>query len=111
MENTLETDLKIIGDASLAAVNALPPNYFRKQGGYALKLTELQAHKARLHHVKTPEFVEFVLDTKRLIDGTIRFLRTGKDKHLDQAVKRSELVGEYYAELIAMSEEENGNGN
>ena len=100
--NTLENDLHIIGDATTAAVMALPPNYHRKQGKYAIKLTELQSHNARLNQVQTPEFNEFVADSKRLIDATIRFLRTGKDKHREQAVKQSDVIAEYYAELVAM---------
>lgn len=109
--NTLENDLNIIGDATTAAVMSLPPNYSRKQGKHALKLAELQSHKARLNQVQTPEFDEFVADSKRLIDDTIRFLRSGKDKHREQAVKQSDVIAEYFAELVAMAREEDGNGD
>lgn len=109
--NTLENDLKIIGDATTTAVNALPPNYFRKQGGYAVKMAQLQSHKARLNQVTTPEFNEFVVDSKRLIDYTIRFLRTDKDKHRQQAVNQSDVIAEYFEELVAFASEGDPNGD
>lgn len=104
--NVLENDLKIIGGATIAAVNALPPNYFRKQGGYVVKIAQLQQLKARLHQVQTAEFSEFVVDSKRLVDYTIRYLRTGKDNHRQAAVKQSAVILEYFDELVEMSKEE-----
>ncbi|WP_036124873.1 hypothetical protein [Lysinibacillus sphaericus] len=101
MELTAEQQLAIIKDASLLAMNSLPPNFFRANGGHKDRMRELESLKFQLNGVVDPELTKLSSDVKESIELVVKYLRTNKEKFRKQALRQSDDV---FAEIIKVSE-------
>lgn len=101
MELTAEQQLTIIKDAGLLAMNSLPPNFFRENGGHKDRMRELESLKFQLNGVVDPELTKLSSDVKESIELVVKYLRTNKEKFRKQALRQSDDV---FAEIIKVSE-------
>lgn len=100
MELTAEQQLSIIKDAGLLAMNSLPPNFFRENGGHKDRVRELESLKFKLNGVVDAELTKLSSDVKVSIELVVKYLRTNKEKFRKQALRQSDDV---FAEIIKVS--------
>lgn len=101
MKLTAEQQLAIIRDASLLAMNSLPPNFFRANGGYKDRVRELESLKFQLNGVVDAELTKLSSDVKESVELVVKYLRTNKEKFRKQALRQSDDV---FEEIIKVSE-------
>lgn len=101
MELTIEQQIEIIKDASLLAINSLPPNFFRANGDHKDRMRELESLKLQLRGVVASDLIKLSSDVKESIELVVKYLRTDKDRFRKQALRQSDNV---FAEVIKVSE-------